>query len=141
MKVIFLDYDGVLNNWGTTTKTIDGILTMADKQLVARLNLIIERTGAKLVLSSSWRLFPDWERAMELSGIKEKFLGRTGKDHDLRGEEIDAWLNDHPEVTKYAIIDDCNDMLPSQLPNFFQTSSEFGLTQEIADSVKKHLQS
>jgi hypothetical protein len=33
----------------------------------------------------------------------------------IRGEEIKAWLHQHPEVTRYAIVDDDSDMLPEQV--------------------------
>lgn len=39
-----------------------------------------------------------------------------------RGSEIKEWLDAHPEVTNYVIIDDDNDMLDEQEPHFVQTS-------------------
>jgi membrane-bound lytic murein transglycosylase MltF len=42
-------------------------------------------------------------------------------------------------VERYAILDDDTDMLPEQLPNFFQTTWEEGLTEEIAEKVIAHL--
>jgi Swiss Army Knife RNA repair-like protein len=61
--------------------------------------------------------------------------------HDLglsRGHEIQAWLNEHPEVERYAILDDDNDMLEHQMVNFFQTSCRTGITPEIADRIVAH---
>jgi hypothetical protein len=48
--------------------------------------------------------------------------------HQRRGHEIKAWLDDHIEVTHYAIVDDDCDMLPEQKPQFVQTFYEDGLT-------------
>jgi hypothetical protein len=59
---------------------------------------------------------------------------------DVRGYEIQAWLDLHPGVTRYAILDDDCDMLLHQLPNHFRTVSELGITPEIAARVIAHLQ-
>ena len=52
MKAIFLDIDGVLK---TLTSQYFGDINEIDGDLVARLGRIVERTGAVIVLSSSWR--------------------------------------------------------------------------------------
>lgn len=150
MKILFLDWDGVANKRGTPVLMVGDILTMADPELVYRLNLIVDRTECELVLSSSWRHAPDWREAMKASGIVKPLLDRTPRyssctkygiteDELCRGHNIQDWLDDHPEVEKYAILDDSSDMLASQMPNFFKTETEDGLTQEIADAVEKHL--
>jgi hypothetical protein len=159
MKVIFLDYDGVINridppHYSTPVRTSEvdpgvTVMTMAEPELVYRLNLLVDRTDCELVLSSSWRHAPDWELAMRLSGIIKPFLGRTGRysDHHkygiaydelCRGHNIQDWLDEHPEVERYAIIDDSSDMLASQLPNFFRTDTRYGLTKEVADAIELH---
>jgi hypothetical protein len=56
MKVIFLDIDGVLNCEKTPNPR--KFPYVVDKKLLARLQKLLERTGAKVVLSSSWRLDP-----------------------------------------------------------------------------------
>lgn len=38
-----------------------------------------------------------------------------------RGDEIVAWLAQHPEVVSYAIIDDDDNMLDAQMPYLVQT--------------------
>ncbi|HEY6383327.1 MAG TPA: HAD domain-containing protein [Pseudolabrys sp.] len=55
-----------------------------------------------------------------------------------RGDEICAWLRKHPEVKRYAVIDDDDDQL-DDLP-LFQPSSSIGLTQKIANGVSRYLQ-
>ncbi len=146
MKVLFLDYDGVINKispeYSTPTRTFGNIMTMAEPELVYRLNLIVDRTDCEIVLSSSWRHMTDWEEAMKLSGVFKKILDATPLRSTLggsRGHHIKEWLMTRPEVTKYAILDDDADMLEEQQPNFFKTDAATGLTQEIADAVEKHL--
>lgn len=55
-----------------------------------------------------------------------------------RGLEIADWLREHPEVTKYAIIDDDNDFLPDQRPNLFRTHWQSGLQDEHVDKIVEH---
>ena len=62
MKVLFLDIDGVLNNDKTFEEVHDYYVKTGYHKveigldMVERLFKIIEATGAKIVLSSSWRL-------------------------------------------------------------------------------------
>ena len=44
-----------------------------------------------------------------------------------RGGEIQQYLNDHPEIDNYVIIDDDGDMWDSQLYHFVQTNYETGI--------------
>lgn len=134
MKVLFLDVDGVLNSRSTTNfkdlYPIDPYMAF----LIGRIQL---QTSCAVVLSSSWRYHPDGvknvsERVIEL-------LDTTPLINGSRGEEIQKWLDAHPGVERYAILDDDTDMLDEQLPNFFKTTFETGLTDEIAEKVIKHL--
>ena len=59
MKIIFLDVDGVLNsdkyiNY-TSKKNIDGIKADIDVKTIELLKKALDITGAKIVLSSSWK--------------------------------------------------------------------------------------
>jgi len=169
MKVIFLDFDGVLNPThymmclGRMWKESNGLIKSQDDyghlffdQNVTQLNRILNETNAKIVVSSTWRL----------SGAKtilDMFIDRgmincanafydITPDHaqpqasglclsDARGDEIKAWLNEHPEVTKYVIIDDQNDMLQEQSPYFVRTNHFYGITKSNADLAIQILQS
>ena len=53
-KVIFLDVDGVLNSDRTLYEDIS-----LEDDLISNLKEIINKTGAKIILSSSWRLSTD----------------------------------------------------------------------------------
>lgn len=149
MRVIFLDIDGVLNNTQTVTDAdapwrgpnpiADGsppwaLLIPVDPMCVARLNRLVAETGAKIVISSSWRLFSRWEDlgpALLRHGVVADVIGETpdlvndaawlerwrtreGAPFEYermeRGWEIREYLAAHPEVTEFVILDDCSDM-------------------------------
>ena len=115
MRVIFLDIDGVLNSrkYDAVRRPTDGNI---DTTRLALLRQLVERTGARVVLSSSWRKHFDSEaKAMDETGRELKSLfsqsgiplyGITPESAGHRAEEIAAWCNAHPEVTKFVILDD-----------------------------------
>lgn len=139
MKVIFLDIDGVLNSevfWTTQkqhirkqlaleagrTKDEASALANIDPEGVARILKIVKETGAEIVVSSTWRYDDCLNYKLRFMGIPHTY-GITPWSRDRhRGSEIKEWLDEHPEVTNYVIIDDDNDMLDEQEPHFVQTS-------------------
>lgn len=56
LKILFLDVDGVLNNPHTSW---DANHCGIEDQLLKYLKFIVQRTGCKIVLSTSWRLMDD----------------------------------------------------------------------------------
>jgi hypothetical protein len=149
MKVVFLDIDGVLNVIPQGHDAFGGIF---HSDFVDNLKRIIDETDAKIVISSSWRhsglqkMLDMWEfRNLpgEVIGVTPdlyRFLDFEGERTMVRGDEIQAVLNIHPEITHYVILDDDTDMLKHQLGNFVQTSNNinhpdcidigYGLTKE-----------
>ena len=96
-------------------------------------------TDTKICVSSTWKHHfgikgyvstPDkWEDAFQLLGFKPgTYVGITGNRRTLRGEEIQDWLDKHPEVTDYAILDDDSDMTDEQFTKFHHCDPWFGLT-------------
>jgi hypothetical protein len=155
MKVIFLDIDGVLNvipqghdRWGA----------IFHSHFVDNLNTIIKETGAKIVITSTWRMgneligmkqmWLDRNLPGEVVGITPNFMRHYGTTL-CRGKEIDAYLKEHPEIENFVIIDDDSDMEPHQLENFVMTSGNsnhedcidigYGLTKECSDWAIKIL--
>lgn len=58
VKIIFLDIDGVLNSDSILSEyipEIDGEYYPYQKHLVDNLNNVLTSTGAKIVVSSTWR--------------------------------------------------------------------------------------
>lgn len=136
MKVLFLDIDGVVNSRDSTVfKNSLWPLDPYKAFLVGKIQL---DTGCEVVLSSSWRHHPDG-----VAQVEERIVKLLDKTPDIpngiRGNEISQWLREHPEVDRYAILDDDSDMLALQRPNFFKTTFETGLTDEIAKQVTEHL--
>lgn len=152
MKVLFLDIDGVLNHenhykWLMETDEptpLQRVYPYSEFNPVSCqiLNKIIEETGCKIVLSSSWRL-----DGIHRMNILFKHFGLP-QIHDItpslcerfgslcRGKEIDKWLSEHSEVTKYVIVDDDSDMEEHQLPYFVKTNPYgSGLDNEVANKI------
>src|SRR5690349_11764926 len=106
MKVLFLDVDGVLNRWGSVQPF--------DEELVDELSRVVQISGAAVCVSSTWRKLETHRE--KLFGLLEQIgapvagctpdLGSAGEDGGLyiveRGEEIQAWLDGHPEVSEFV---------------------------------------
>jgi hypothetical protein len=134
MKIIFLDIDGVLNC--DKTPNPRKFPYIVDKKLLARLKKLLDRTGAKVVLSSSWRCDPVGLFAAKHWGVP--FIDACpDKPKSPRRKEMLAWLSAHPKVTRYVVIDDEDDEL-DDLP-LFQPSAKTGLTMEIVKAAAKYL--
>jgi len=126
MKVIFLDIDGVLNTSETfkirgQIEKETGIWEIEiDEFRVEYLKQIIDETGAKVVLSSTWKkdlenidgkVVPIHEKGEALLNILKKYdielYDILKKGYDLSREDlITIWLNEHPNVESFIVIDD-----------------------------------
>ena len=119
MKVIFLDIDGVL----VTRNSIkyqylnfpDETNIRFSKKAVKNLNKLVRLTKAKIVISSTWRLFHSLEKLQNIfeeQNIESEIISTTSVEkatveEDIpRGQKIADWLEQHPEVEQYLIIDD-----------------------------------
>lgn len=102
MKVLFLDVDGVLNSQQYTATHPDADLCSNDPDAVLWVLRILALTGAKVVLTSSWRtVMPEIIAPIPLFDVTPR-LDAFG----ARSAEIAAWLAAHPDVTDFAIVDD-----------------------------------
>lgn len=138
MKVLFLDVDGVLN-----TSKSKSILALSRPKL-RLLNKIVDETGCEIVLSSTWRKVEEATfhliKTLRYRGLRiNSYTPIISTEDVLRGDEIRAWLINHPEVEKYAIVDDNSDFHLNQLPHLFQTDMDYGLTNTIAYRIIYHL--
>lgn len=153
MKIIFLDFDGVLNSaqsaqfwhsrrdqtqwennmyrdWPGTLK--EYIAMEFCPIALGNLEELIKRNpDVKIVVSSTWR-FGETPETLKKILSPSKIIGDAIIDvtpafrDSCRGEEIKAWLDKHPEVINYVIIDDDSDMLESQQNNFVNTDNYEG---------------
>ena len=104
-RVVFLDIDGVLAPIRRWDRYGD-----LDPACIQVLNEIVARSGADVVVSSTWRHGKTVAELQEILGA-EGFTGfvldktPTGAPGADRGEEIAAWLTEHA-VGGYVIIDD-----------------------------------
>lgn len=146
MKLLFLDIDGVLNNELRAQSEVYQI----DPECAQNFNSLIDRTGAKIVISSSWRLgmtLEDLKRVFEEKGLKGEIIGVTPRlfpdDGYVRGNEILMWLRENESIygeryynyQNYLILDDDEDMLYQQRDNFLQTDNYVGLTHNDVDKA------
>lgn len=135
MKILFLDIDGVLNGynkWTSMMVMISRLLHIKPKYIrkiinvfevkekyVKRLSKIIHSTGAKVVMSSSWRFgywntpYEDmWKDQRRLYDLLYKYnieviditpRSKTGN----REDEINEWLNTTDiNIESFVILDD-----------------------------------
>lgn len=160
-KIIFLDIDGVL---ATPEYLKDGQWALnPEKQKL--LGKILDQTGAKIVLSSSWRYstLEKTKEHMESEGFlfNDKLIGVTIRAYNYlekgskihlsipRGVEIKQWIDTHIHSKNgknwerkklgkdftYVILDDDSDMLLEHKDNFIQCDSIEGLTLEQANKA------
>jgi hypothetical protein len=161
MKIIFLDIDGVLNcedayraghcqyvewTWEDGRKDHYQRFCAWSKGL---LNQLIRETGAKIVISSTWRLsgIEFMKKVWELEEMEGEIIGitpsmRTKDIRIPRGMEIDYYLDndlgfkhvnwdektqkkymDKSDVENYIILDDDSDMLYKQRNHFVHVLS------------------
>lgn len=147
MKIIFLDFDGVINcqtRWKKYCVQVDEqSSSMIDPVAVRRLAALVKETDARIVISSTWRRFyalADLRRFLALFGIPDDVvIGVTPiLPGEQRGREIRFWLNTHPDVTAFVVFDDDADM-ESVEANFVQTSWLRGLLDEHIDVARRLL--
>lgn len=132
---LFLDIDGVLNcssDW--KNENADGFHTL-DPKKIDNLKLVFEAMpeNSRIVLSSDWRHFQDdgrekledllKERELIISDITPALCWNTKlNSRNIRGHEIDFWLQKHQDDESYIIIDDNVQFLEHQMEFFIETS-------------------
>jgi len=143
MKVIFLDIDGVLNSRIYDRKRNWNEQTDIDETRLPHLKKIVDETGAKIVLSSTWR--EHWDKDPRICRADGEYINKTfakfgleiyDKTPDLgltaeRPDEIRAWLDSAREpVESFVIIDDYRYGWGNLSDNFVKTNPHFGLGLE-----------
>lgn len=120
---------------------------------VAELARILLETGASVVVSSAWRhggylnqgsrLHDELaEKGEDGALVLSRIIGITPdlwrEPGNIRGNEIQRWIDEHEYTGAFVIVDDDSDM-GHLAPYLVQTSFETGLTREIADEIIRRL--
>ena len=136
-KYIFLDFDGVINTQNDKF----------DKNAMANLRRLLEKTDAKVVISSTWRLqgmeyiqqlWQEHHMQGEVIGLtpscnSTNFSNVDGQEewqglHGCKGLEIAEWLRlNAKEPYRYIILDDEEDFLFSQREHLVKVEGSKGL--------------
>lgn len=140
MNILFLDIDGVLNSgrtfaaFGAYPLSVRGAdRRMFDEVAISLVRGVVRAAGAKIILSSAWRLTEDLQEMAD--GLDLPIIGKTPHIPEAcRGAEIDDWMRLNPGVERYAILEDLETMLPHQEPYVVRTSPQDGLCY--ADAAK-----
>ena len=168
MKIIFLDFDGVLNSDiyfnSSSFKTETQGMSHAEIMLVAhhvhidpiavqRMNRLVEQSGAQVVVSSTWRIEYDiveLNTMLKGRGATFEIVGATPRYHDYievgwgrvatpRGHEIQGYIDSLTEVPEsFVILDDIDNMAHLK-ESLILTDEEFGLTDRDVEKALKIL--
>ena len=145
MKVIFLDFDGVLNSeryfWA-----FGSLGLVLDPKCMNYLKEVVDATGAEIVLSTSWR--EHWEQDEEKCSTVGKEMNNIFAKYHLkifdktpfsvygREFEVEAWLEEHPETSAFVVLDDRFLDSPKIRDHFVKTDAYFsGLEQKSAEKA------
>lgn len=143
MKYIFLDCDGVLNNKRYTEKcykksinkkntVYSGKNVPFDPYNLKNLAKIVKKTDAKIVLSSTWRIYKSHIYVLEarLAEYGLRIYDKTDNINMIKGAEITEWLKQHRDIENYVVIDDEEYNLSNFIDNkhLVIVNSEYGLT-------------
>jgi hypothetical protein len=169
-KVVFLDIDGVLQPDNARIHVTDDkfklkkfysdlyklfnvdysiysdmdvmtVYYLWDKDSIANLTKLLDLTGAKIVLSSSWRIFPmsKMRDLFKIHGLDKYYVDNTMREdfryiEQLRADcveyknfyvdrviEILEYLKKYPNIRNYVAIDDMN-LIPGLENHFIRTN-------------------
>ena len=153
MNVLFLDYDGVVNipMWDKEGKSCrynhPGDNAVNNFQAVQWVSEFCQKYNYNIVVTSTWRRSDNYKECLINGGLREG-VNIAGAVPSLiwarsRGEEIGKYLEENPEVKRYIIFDDEDDMqndlgLPLS-DHLVQCKTEAGITlMEFYRAVQLH---
>ena len=148
-NVIFLDFDGVLNNtpWLAQSGVDETEVSQLDPRCCELLQNLCSETNTRIVISSSWRLLHplvDLRGFLRRRGVTVPVLGKTPATGKERGHDIQMWLDAASDIygtiEGVAILDDDCDMV-HLTPWLVRTYRDRGLTPWECDKVKEILSS
>lgn len=150
LKVVFLDFDGVLNSHAFMLAKPSSIVGL-DPVAVGRVNRLLRETDAEVVVSSTWRhgrSLTQLRETLAERGFVGKMRGTTPHQSftlsssgvietaRVRGHEIQAWLDGAPDydldIESFVILDDDSDMA-HLMDRLVKTTFANGLTDADVD--------
>ena len=149
-RVIFLDYDGVVNTpmWneaGTKCRyNFPSDNKVNNFQAVQWLSQACQKFHYDIVVTSTWRTSENYKECLINGGLRSgiQILGRTEslwtyEAPTCRGDQVEKYLKDHPQIKFYVIIDDENDFLPHQKSHLIQTDGDVGFCEHDFEAFEK----
>lgn len=169
IKILFLDFDGVVNNTGTRRgmglnipiKCYDGSYRMTDwgiENIGVFNNLLIWclENNVKLVISSSWRVcigntrefneffdntFHEYIWLKRINHLSGLVIDTTDACRTNREIEIKEWLDNNKYNGKFVILDDDVNYGNEYFKDeqIVKTDNKVGLTKEKLEEIKRKL--
>lgn len=144
-RVVMTDVDGVLNDEAGHRSGADLPLS---SEALANLRDLVGRSGARVVVTSTWRTSPESMARLRAAGVLDDAHGDpTTPDlvsvlpsglmlsMGTRGDEIDLWLDRHPEVRSWVVLDDAGEGFGRHASRLVRTRMETGLTRSDVDAA------
>lgn len=121
---VFLDIDGVMNSRTTCERTPDYHVGIDDLRVEVLAKAIKKYGPTDIVLSSDWKeLRPEADDYVylisKLANYGLELVGKTTDYYNNRGEGIQHYLESHPEIDEYVILDD-NEFDFRDYPNIWE---------------------
>ena len=122
MRIVFLDFDGVVNICRREGSS------MFDEQAMHRLHTLCNQTAAKIVVSSSWRETFSLEKLhdfFEPDELRDLVIGVTPVVAQpkfppyikgIRQREVEAWLSSFGGEVEWIALDDAADLFDKGCP-------------------------
>lgn len=135
-KILFLDIDGVLNSkiyYKYIYKPEEGH-SRFDPYCVVLIKRLVEEFSLQIVITSTWRngIIDRLKKELQESNLSP-YLHSDWHTPILRpvsrGKEIKLWLDSHPEIQNYLIIDDSENLLEYQMNKLVKTDNYAGMAQ------------
>lgn len=147
-KIVFLDIDGVMNTENHPVLSDYHIDLEFSPLAVKTLETIIQKSGASIVISSTWRYGRTIKELQQIFShyshiISSAIVGTTGQMKSRRSLEIqtyiDTYLTNSNESLKIAILDDDDFDMDHLRPILVKIDRVLGLRPEYTEIILRLL--
>lgn len=153
MKVLFLDFDGVLNSAQYRKDPDLYVESPIELSKMPYVKEIVDSTGAKIVLTTSWRdcWSADSKHINRMGTVIDKIFIKFGikvvgktpeRNFFRRDEEIYSFLRDNINVESFCILDDLDELFLDETirrKHLVITNPEIGITDDNVNEAIKIL--